>query len=344
MRPARALAGRWLQRRGAVGAILSCALWLAVAGCVLRPGPAAAHATPIAVLELEETRSGQFIARWDYNSVAGEAGPEAIFPEHCVYREPRLDCGRVGLVGSIGVAGLGERFSAVVVRITRDGITASYTLTGAHPRISVAADAGGWSGRLVMLRTYTGLGIEHILLGVDHLLFVLGLIWLVGSPWMLVRTITAFTIAHSITLGAATLGWVGVPERAVNAAIALSIVFVAVEAVKLHQGQVGFTARHPWVVAFAFGLLHGFGFANALTELGLTPDSVPWALLAFNVGVEIGQLGFVLLVLALLRAHRVLALDMPRWGTVIPAYTVGSVASFWFLGRVMAIVSPSGSP
>ncbi len=267
----------------------------------------------------EETRPGQFIVRWNTRSISGEAGPEAVFPENCLYTEPRLDCGRVGLVGSIGVAELGEAFSAAVVRITSDGITESYTLTSANPRLTITADAGGFRGRLSMLRAYTGLGIEHVLLGVDHLLFVLGLIWLVRSPWMLIKTITAFTVAHSITLAAATLGRVGVPERAVNAASALSIVFVAVEAVKLHQGQVGFTARHPWVVALAFGLLHGFGFASALTELGLTPDTLPWALLAFNLGVEIGQMGFVLLVLALFRPHGTLDLHLPRWGWPVPA-------------------------
>lgn len=153
-------------------------------------------------------------------------------------------------------------------------------------------------------------GIEHILLGVDHLLFVLGLIWIVRSRWMLIKTITAFTVAHSLTLAAATFGLVGVPERPVNALIALSIVFMGVEIVKLRHGQVGLTARHPWIVAFAFGLLPGFGFATALTILGLPPGDLPLALLAFNVGVEIGQIAFVSLVLALIWAFRELQLAL----------------------------------
>ena len=182
---------------------------------------------------------------------------------------------------------------------------------------------------------------EHdaALLGVDHLLFVLGLIWIVRTRWMLIKTITSFTIAHSITLAAATLGIVGVPERAVNAAIALSIVFIGVEIVKLHRGQVGLTVRHPWVVAFAFGLLHGFGFATALTALGLPPGDLPLALLSFNVGVELGQVAFVLLVLALQWALRVLTLEPPAWSRNAPAYAIGGIAAFWFIGRMTAIVT-----
>lgn len=147
-----------------------------------------------------------------------------------------------------------------------------------------------WSANMVvLLRAYTGLGVEHILLGVDHLLFVLGLIWLVRSPWMLIKTITAFTVAHSITLAAATLGWVGVPERPVNAAIALSIVFVAVEAVKLHRGQVGLTPRYPWVVAFAFGLLHGLGFASGFMHPILGLDHLV-AMIAVGLwGAQLGR-------------------------------------------------------
>jgi hypothetical protein len=182
--------------------------------------------------------------------------------------------------------------------------------------------------------TYVNLGIDHILRGIDHLLFVLGLIWLVGRGWMLVHTITAFTVGHSLSLASATFGWVGVPERPLNAAIALSIVFVGVEIVKLQRGQVGLTARYPWVVAFAFGLLHGLGFATALTTLGIPQATLPIALLFFNVGVEIGQLLFVFVVLGLIWAHRQAEAVLPRWGAVLPAYAIGSVAAFWFLSRI----------
>lgn len=166
------------------------------------------------------------------------------------------------------------------------------------------------------------------------MLFVLGLIWLVRDRWMLVRTITAFTVAHSLSLAAATFGWVGVPERPLNATIALSIVFVGVEIVKLQRGQVGLAARYPWVVAFAFGLLHGLGFATALTTLGIPQTTLPFALLFFNIGVEIGQLAFVFVVLALIWAHHRVEATLPRWGAVLPAYAIGSIAAFWFLVRV----------
>src|SRR5215471_4675292 len=156
-----------------------------------------------------------------------------------------------------------------------------------------------------------------------------GVIWRCGRGWMLVHTITAFTVGHSLSLAAATFGWVGVPERPLNAAIALSIVFVGVEIVKLQRGQIGLTARYPWVVAFAFGLLHGLGFATALTTLGIPQTTLPFALLFFNIGVELGQLAFVFVVLALMWAHRRMQATLPRWGDALPAYGIGSIAAFW---------------
>jgi hypothetical protein len=178
------------------------------------------------------------------------------------------------------------------------------------------------------------------MLGVDHLLFVLGLLLLVRTPWMLVKTITAFTIAHSITLAAATFGWVGVPEKSVNALIALSIVFVAIEVIKLERGEIGWSVRYPWVIAFGFGLLHGFGFAGALTNIGLPAETLPWALLFFNVGVEIGQLVFVFLVLGVLWAHRQLEAEFPRWSERVAVYGIGTIATYWFLARMGDMVAP----
>jgi HupE / UreJ protein len=183
-------------------------------------------------------------------------------------------------------------------------------------------------------RRYVGLGIEHILLGIDHLLFVFGLLLLVRGPWMLIKTITAFTLAHSITLALATLGFVAVPSRPVDAAIALSIVFLGAEILRARQGRPGLAARRPWVVAFAFGLLHGLGFAGALTALGLAPGEIPLALLFFNVGVEIGQLLFVGACLALAWALRQLQVSWPRWAVPLPAYAIGTIAAFWFIERM----------
>ena len=180
------------------------------------------------------------------------------------------------------------------------------------------------------------MGVKHILLGIDHLLFVLGLVLIVRSTPRLVKTITAFTLSHSITLALATLGFVHVPQAPVEAVIALSILFLASELARRNRGESGLTARRPWLVAFSFGLLHGFGFAGALSEVGLPETDIPLALLLFNLGVEAGQLLFVAAVLALLWCGRRLATSAPRWLQDAPAYAVGSLAAFWLIERVAA--------
>jgi HupE / UreJ protein len=195
-------------------------------------------------------------------------------------------------------------------------------------------------GSLEVVTTYTVLGIEHILTGFDHLLYVLGMLILVGGWRRIVVTMSAFTATHSLTLTAAALGWVHVPQPPVEACIALSILFVAREIVQVHRGRPGITVRWPWVVSFTFGLMHGFGFAGALAEVGLPQSSIPIALLFFNVGVEIGQLLFVGAVLAIIAAggragHR-LRLSQPAWTWRIAPYAIGAVASFWVIERVAA--------
>ena len=180
--------------------------------------------------------------------------------------------------------------------------------------------------------TYSLLGIEHILLGFDHLLFVLALLLLVPNMRMLLWTITAFTVAHSLTLAAATLGWADVPQQPVEAVIALSILFVAMEIVHWKQGHPGITRRWPWLVAFTFGLLHGFGFAGALNEIGLPEHAIPLALLFFNLGVEAGQLMFiaaVMLAWALLKR-----ISWPDWVWRVPVYSIGALAAFWTIERI----------
>src|SRR5271166_1416639 len=160
---------------------------------------------------------------------------------------------------------------------------------------------------------FLNLGVEHIWFGVDHMLFVFGLLLLVKSRWMLLKTVTAFTVAHSITLALATLGYAHLPGPPLNAAIALSILILGVEIVRSRSGQTSVTTLHPWIVAFAFGLLHGFGFASGLSALGLPAADIPLALVMFNVGVEIGQVSFVLLILLLERSFRQLEIRWPRW-------------------------------
>ena len=193
-------------------------------------------------------------------------------------------------------------------------------------------------GPLEVIRTYTTLGVEHILLGFDHLLFVLALVLLVQGTRRLLVTITAFTAAHSLTLAGATLGWVQVPGPPVEALIALSIAFVASEIIHTQQGRYSVTQHYPWVVAFTFGLLHGFGFAGALAEVGLPQASIPIALLFFNLGVEIGQLLFVGAVLAVIslgwRAGQRLRVSHPAWLGRVAPYAIGALASFWLVDRV----------
>ncbi len=193
-------------------------------------------------------------------------------------------------------------------------------------------------GLLAAAGAYFKLGIEHILFGVDHLLFLLGLLLIVNDRWMLVKTISSFTVAHSITLAIATLGYARAPEPPLTAAIALSILFLGPEIVRSQRGETSLTIRHPWVVAFAFGLLHGFGFASGLTTMGLPRAELPLALLLFNLGVEAGQILFVIVVLLLERSFRVLEVRLPRLIEALPAYTVGSLGAFWTIQRVVIML------
>lgn len=200
--------------------------------------------------------------------------------------------------------------------------------------ISLSELQAGSGSLISAAKRYTRLGIEHILLGFDHLLFVLALLLIVHGAWPLVKTVTAFTVAHSITLGLATLGFINVPTRPVEAAIALSIVFLCVEIVHARQHRFGMTFRFPWLIAFAFGLLHGLGFAGALATIGIPQSEIPVALLFFNIGVETGQLIFIAAVLLLLWLLRGLRLDTLKWARAVPAYVIGTLATYWFVERV----------
>lgn len=238
-----------------------------------------------------------------------------------------------GLTGqTIAIDGLNATLTDVLVRLEgADGTTQVTRLTPADASFEVekapsAIDVTG---------TYFGLGVEHILFGIDHLLFVLALLVLVEGRRRLVGTITAFTLAHSLTLAVATLGFVRVPQSPVEAFIALSIVFVATEIVHARLGRPGLTQRWPWVVAFTFGLLHGFGFAGALTEIGLPAAAVPLALFFFNVGVEAGQLLFVGACLVLAGVARRIPVPRPALDLRVLAYAIGTVAAFWTIERVL---------
>jgi len=241
-----------------------------------------------------------------------------------------------GLFGeSISIDGLSATRTDVLARVARaDGTTQIARLTPEETSFEVTASPG----RLDVAKAFFTVGIRHILLGVDHLLFVLGLMLIVANRWVLVKTITSFTLAHSITLAIATLGYAAAPVPPLNAAIALSILFLGPEIVRAWRGQTSFTIRHAWVVAFVFGLLHGFGFASGLTTMGLPQEEIPVALLFFNLGVEAGQLAFVLAVVFLERAFRTLEIRWPRWAQLLPGYVVGSLGAFWTIQRTLMML------
>jgi len=219
----------------------------------------------------------------------------------------------------------------VLVRIEfANGASSTALLKPSQPWLIVKGPRS--AGQVVW--DFTVLGVEHILSGFDHLLFVLALLLIVSGTRRLLMTITAFTIAHSITLAAATLGWLWLPGPPVEATIALSILFLASEMLKVNRGQPSLTANYPWLVAFAFGLLHGLGFAGALADVGLPQHEIPLALLMFNIGVELGQILFVVVILVFVFVLQRLRNGWPLWSRQVPAYGIGTMAAFWFVERV----------
>ena len=241
--------------------------------------------------------------------------------------------------GVIHIDGLDQTSTDVLVRFDfAGGVGEARRLTPGDPSFTVPTQPS----RLEVVRTYLLLGVEHILSGFDHLLFVLALLILVNGVRRLIATVTAFTLAHSLTLAGATLGFVHMPGPPIEAVIALSIMFVASEIMHSQRGRQGLTERYPWVVAFTFGLLHGFGFAGALAQIGLPQTSIPIALLFFNVGVEAGQLLFIASVFAVIAlARRIIRrIDLPRpaWAWAVPTYAIGGIAAFWVIQRIAAFV------
>ena len=304
-----------------------------------------------AYLELRETGTDRYDVTWKV-PVRGDtrlgvkvvfppgteqaSAPQALFtPDAYTERWKVVRVG--GFAGqTLTIDGIASGVTDVIVRIEHaDGTSQVEQLLPQRPRFTVAAvtstAAIAWS--------YLVLGVEHILGGVDHLLFVLALLLIVSGGKRILVTITAFTLAHSITLVAATLGWVHVPGPPVEAMIALSIVFVAAEIVRGLRGSPGLTARAPWVVAFSFGLLHGLGFAGALAEVGLPQKAIPMALFTFNVGVEIGQLMFVTVALVAGALLRRTAISRPTWAPYAAPYAIGAIAMFWVIERIGAFSS-----
>jgi hydrogenase/urease accessory protein HupE len=310
--------------------------------------PAAAHEVRPAYLELRESAAGELDLLWKTPMVGDLRLP--VWPQLSGAGEEiapvatrkaggaALQTWRLRLDGplrgrTLRIDGLSATMTDVLVRAElADGTSWIERLTPQAPETTIPLRQGAGE----VAATYLKLGVEHILLGVDHLLFVLALLLITEGKRRLLLTVTAFTAAHSITLALAALGLVRVPQAPVEAVIALSIVFVAAEIVHHRRGIPSLTARAPWIVAFVFGLLHGFGFAGALAEIGLPQGQIPLALLLFNVGVEGGQLLFVAAVLAYVALARRARLELPRWAQLAPPYAIGSLATFWVIERVAA--------
>ena len=311
-----------------------------------------AHEARPAYLELTETLPDRYDVVWRTPVSSGQRLPVVLqlpngvsiiveptpreFVDSVVERQIVSAPG--GLGGKrIEFVGLQATITDVLVRVqTRDGAHSTTLVHPSRPWVEIAAARGSFA----VAGAYLLHGIEHILLGYDHLLFVLALILIVPNVRMLVATVTAFTVAHSITLALATLGVVHVPGPPIEAAIALSILLLACEIARTSAGQTSLTAKWPWLVAFSFGLLHGFGFASALSEIGLPRSDIPLALFTFNLGVEVGQLAFIAAVLAFLHLARRIPLPEPlsRRARPLVTYVIGTLAAFWFVERVAGFV------
>jgi hydrogenase/urease accessory protein HupE len=321
-------------------------VWLV---CLLSPAITHAHESRPAYLEITEVQQAIYDITWRRPARGDRVlAMQPVFPEQCELQGNvanylssgahtsrwSLACEDKGLVDeTIAIDGLAQTITDVLVRIQLlDGTTQTQILKPNAPALVVQGSPGSWR----VIADYFVLGVEHILGGIDHLLFVLCLLLIVKGNWLLVKTITAFTIAHSITLAMATLGFVNVPQAPVEAMIALSILFLAVELVKQQEGRSDIAIRAPWIVAFIFGLLHGFGFAGALAEVGLPQADIPLALLMFNVGVEAGQLLFIAGVIITIHAWKYMTRLELTWLPKATVYAIGSTASFWVIERTMS--------
>jgi hydrogenase/urease accessory protein HupE len=310
---------------------------------------AAAHEIRPAYLQIDQSGTSRYSVLWRTPLLSGMRLPvvlqfpdgvrniteptERELPDSLVERRI-IETAETGLAGGrIEFVGLQGTITDVLVRVQMlDGSVSTTLVRPSNPWIEIAAAHGS----LEIAKTFVVHGIEHILFGFDHLLFVASLMLIVRSWRMLVKTITAFTVAHSITLTLAALGWVTLPSAPVEAMIAFSILLVATEFLKMERGQSSLTTAWPWAVAFAFGLLHGFGFAGALTDLGLPEGDLPLALLSFNIGVETGQLMFIAVILGAVHSIRRIY-TIPRRAILASAYAIGTVAAFWTVERMETI-------
>ena len=313
--------------------------------------PAFAHESQPGTLEIKQLAANRYDVLWKAPIYYGKPHPARLqMPENwkeIVQPTERrmsdailfhwiVEVGPKSIAGAlVRFPGLEATITDVYVRLTRlDATTMTAVVRPTRPFVQLR-DIRPWHATA---GEYIGLGFYHILLGVDHLLFVLGLLLIVQGRLILIKTITSFTVAHSITLALATLGFASIPLPPLNAAVALSILFLGPEIVRSWRGETSLTIRYPWIVAFVFGLLHGFGFASGLSTTGMPSAELPWALLCFNVGVELGQLVFVFLALALAWSFRTLEIRWPRWALAMPGYTVGSLGAYWTIQRSVILI------
>jgi hypothetical protein len=330
-------------------------LWLVLAALVfagLYPAlPASADEIRPALLDIKEQNTGLFAVTWKVPTRGGKVLP--ITPqlpaslelvgssvqdmpgsqvEHATYKNnaESLTGQRVAIEGLLAV-----QTDVLLLIQLQDGTQFSAILRPSSPEFIIPLEAS----KLQVAGDYWLMGTIHILEGVDHLLFVLALLLIVVGFKPLLKAVTSFTVAHSITLFLATLGLVHVPSKPTEAIISLSIVFLATEIVHQHRGQIGITERYPWVIAFIFGLFHGLGFAGALSEIGVPQHEVPLALFMFNVGVETGQLAFIGAVLSLWALLRRIPFTAPQGAWRALPYSIGSVAAFWTIQRVVSSFS-----
>lgn len=333
--------------------------WLAALLLVLFAAPvAAAHEVRPAYLQIDETTKGHYAILWK----------QPVMSDLALHLVPHLSSGwlenapqsasvtplyliktwqvwsPVPLAGqTFSVEGLDRSITDVLIRADTRGQKPLQAIV--HPdQPSLVFAFEGSEG--LQLPAYLLLGIEHILTGPDHLCFVLGLMLLVGLRWRLIKAITAFTVAHSITLAAAALGFVHFPSTVIEALVAMSILFLATELVHARQGHPGLTVRYPWLIAFTFGLLHGLAFAGALADVGLPPNAIPQALLLFNVGVELGQLMFIGAAALAMIAFAWISRRLPQWwqaarGEIAP-YAIGAFSAFWFIDRLTTVFFQGG--
>lgn len=319
-------------------------LWLSC------PQTAFAHDVRPAFLQLTQTGDARYQVVWK-RPLRGDTAPPVtpVFPDDChelsssealsvqgaLVQRSSVECEATLSGRSLRLDGLSRTQIDTLVQVNLiDGTTQFLLLRTHHDQFVVAA----LPSPLGVARSYVALGVEHILFGFDHLLFVLGLLWIVRGFRRLVLAITSFTVAHSLTLALASLGVLHVPGPPVEAVIALSIVCLAAEIMHGLSGRPGWTARRPWAIAFSVGLLHGLGFAGALADVGLPAAHVPLALVSFNIGVELGQVGCVLIVSLLFRVTRDWRVPLPCWLERGAVYAFGSIAAFWVAERSMSFL------